>query len=66
MPSALPGDTGKVRKGAEPKPVEPGLSDDETLPKQQRRFDRTARLIDLLKPVRRALLDGGAFAAFGR
>ena len=28
--------------------------------------DRTARLIDLLKPVRRALLDGGAFAAFGR
>lgn len=45
MPSALPGDTGKVRKGAEPKPVEPGLSDDETLPKQQRRFDRTARLI---------------------
>ena len=28
--------------------------------------DRAARLIDLLKPVRRALLDGGAFAAFGR
>ena len=45
MPSALPGDTGKVRKGAEPKPVDPSLSDDETLPKQQRRFDRTARLL---------------------
>ncbi len=28
--------------------------------------DRTQRLIDLLKPVRRALLDGGAFAALGR
>ena len=28
--------------------------------------DRTARLIALLKPVRRALLDGGAFAAIGR
>ncbi|MEM9463913.1 MAG: hypothetical protein AAGA90_00990 [Actinomycetota bacterium] len=28
--------------------------------------DRTQRFIELLKPVRRALLDGGAFAAFGR
>lgn len=28
--------------------------------------DRTQRLIELLKPVRRALLDGGAFAAMGR
>ncbi|MEO0494030.1 MAG: hypothetical protein AAF081_11495 [Actinomycetota bacterium] len=28
--------------------------------------DQTARLLDLLKPVRRALLDGGAFAAIGR
>ena len=28
--------------------------------------DRTQRLIDLLKPVRKALLDGGAFAAMGR
>lgn len=45
MPSALPGDTGKVRKGAEPRPVDPELREDETLPKQQRRFDRTARLL---------------------
>ena len=45
MPSALPGDTGKVRKGAEPTPVDPSLRDEETLPKQQRRFDRTARLL---------------------
>lgn len=28
--------------------------------------DRTQRLIDVLKPVRRALIDGGAFAAMGR
>ena len=45
MPSALPGDTGKVRRGAEPKPVDPELDPDDTLPKQQRRFDRTARLL---------------------
>ena len=45
MPSALPGDTGKRRKGAEPKPVDPTLGEDETLPRQQRRFDRTARLL---------------------
>ncbi len=45
MRSALPGETGKTRKGAEPRPVDPTLTDDETLPKQQRRFDRTARLL---------------------
>ncbi len=45
MPSALPGETGKTRKGAEPKPVDPTLTEHETLPKQQRRFDRTARLL---------------------
>ncbi len=45
MPSALPGDTGKTRKGAEPRPVDPTLDPDETLPRQQRRFDRTARLL---------------------
>ncbi|HCP47988.1 MAG TPA: tRNA threonylcarbamoyladenosine dehydratase [Deltaproteobacteria bacterium] len=45
MPSALPGPTGKVRKGAEPLPVDPHLRPEETLPKQQRRFDRTARLL---------------------
>lgn len=28
--------------------------------------EQTQRLIELLKPVRKALLDGGAFAAFGR
>ncbi len=28
--------------------------------------DQTARLLDLLKPVRRALIDGGAFAALSR
>lgn len=43
--SALPGDTGKVRKGPEPLPVPTDLDPDETLPKQQRRFDRTARLV---------------------
>ncbi len=45
MPSALPGPTARTRKGAEPSPVDPTLTDDETLPKQQRRFDRTARLL---------------------
>ncbi len=45
MPSALPGPTERTRKGAEPRPVDPTLADDETLPKQQRRFDRTARLL---------------------
>ena len=45
MRSALPGDTGKTRKGAEPLPVPADLDPDETLPKQQRRFDRTARLV---------------------
>jgi tRNA A37 threonylcarbamoyladenosine dehydratase len=45
MRSALPGDTGRTRKGAEPLPVDPTLGPDETLPRQQRRFDRTARLL---------------------
>ena len=45
MPSALPGPTERTRKGAEPKPIDPSLDDDETLPRQQRRFDRTARLL---------------------
>lgn len=45
MRSSLPGDTGKVRKGPEPLPVPTDLDPDETLPKQQRRFDRTARLV---------------------
>jgi len=45
MRSALPGSTGKVRKGAEPTPVDPSLQAEDTLPKQQRRFDRTARLL---------------------
>ena len=43
--SSLPGDTGKIRKGQEPKPVPEGLDPDDTLPRQQRRFDRTARLV---------------------
>ena len=43
--SALPGDTGKVRKGQEPRPVPADLDPEETLPRQQRRFDRTARLV---------------------
>lgn len=45
MRSALPGPTEKTRKGAEPRPVDPTLEDGETLPRQQRRFDRTARLL---------------------
>ena len=45
MPSALPGPTARPRKGAEPRPVYPTLDPEETLPKQQRRFDRTARLL---------------------
>ncbi len=45
MRSALPGETGKTRKGAEPTPVDPNLDPEDTLPKQQRRFDRTARLL---------------------
>lgn len=45
MRSSLPGDTGKTRKGPEPLPVPADLDPDETLPKQQRRFDRTARLV---------------------
>jgi len=45
MRSAMPGETGKTRKGAEPTPVDPTLEVDETLPRQQRRFDRTARLL---------------------
>ena len=45
MPSSLPGPTARTRKGAEPKPVDPTLEPEDTLPKQQRRFDRTARLL---------------------
>jgi tRNA threonylcarbamoyladenosine dehydratase len=45
MTSAMPGKTGKTRRGAEPRPVDPSLTEDESLPKQQRRFDRTARLL---------------------
>ena len=45
MRSSLPGDTGKVRKGPEPLPVPAELDPEDTLPRQQRRFDRTARLV---------------------
>lgn len=45
MRSSLPGDTGKTRKGPEPSPVRDDLDPEDTLPKQQRRFDRTARLV---------------------
>lgn len=45
MTSALPGDTGKRRLAPEPRPVDPTLTQDEALPRQQRRFDRTARLL---------------------
>lgn len=45
MPSALPGPTARTRKGAEPTPVDPTLAEHETLPRQQRRFDRSARLL---------------------
>jgi tRNA A37 threonylcarbamoyladenosine dehydratase len=43
--SALPGDTGAIRKGKEPSPVPADLDPDDTLPRQQRRFDRTARIV---------------------
>ena len=62
MPSALPGDTGRTRKGAEPRPVDPTLDPDETLPKQQRRFDRTARLLGD-RPMARLL--GAHVVVFG-
>jgi tRNA A37 threonylcarbamoyladenosine dehydratase len=45
MPSALPGDTGKRRRSPEPRPVADGVDADNALPRQQRRFDRTGRLL---------------------
>jgi len=45
MPSALPGATDKQRRAPEPRPVAPDVDEASALPKQQRRFDRTGRLL---------------------